>query len=62
MVEIKSLEKSYGKLKVLRGIDLSIRKGSLTAILGPNASGKTTIIKSILGMVIPDKEIGRAHV
>jgi len=55
MVEIKSLEKSFGKLKVLRGIDLSIRKGSLTAILGPNASGKTTIIKSILGLVIPDK-------
>lgn len=54
MVEIKSLEKSFGKLKVLRGVDLSIRKGSLTAILGPNASGKTTIIKSILGLVIPD--------
>jgi Cu-processing system ATP-binding protein len=55
MVEIKSLEKSYGKLKVLRGVNLSIRRGSLTAILGPNASGKTTIIKSILGLVIPDK-------
>jgi len=54
MVEIKNLEKSFGKLKVLRGVDLSIRKGSLTAILGPNASGKTTIIKSILGLVIPD--------
>jgi len=55
MVEIKSLEKSFGKLKVLRGVDLYIRRGSLTAILGPNASGKTTIIKSILGLVIPDK-------
>jgi len=54
MVEIKSLEKSYGKLKVLRGVDLTVSKGSLTAILGPNASGKTTIIKSILGLVIPD--------
>ncbi len=60
MVEIKSLEKSFGKLKVLRGVDLSIRKGSLTAILGPNASGKTTIIKSILGLVIPDS--GEIHV
>ncbi|HXH17976.1 MAG TPA: ABC transporter ATP-binding protein [Chitinophagales bacterium] len=55
MVEIKFLEKSFGRLKVLRGVDLIIRKGSLTAILGPNASGKTTIIKSILGLVIPDK-------
>ena len=55
MVEIKGLEKSFGKLKVLRGVDLSIHKGKLTAILGPNASGKTTVIKSILGLVIPDK-------
>lgn len=55
LVEIKSLEKSFGRLKVLRGIDLTIRKGSLTAIVGPNASGKTTIIKSILGLVIPDR-------
>ena len=54
MVEIKGLEKSFGRLKVLRGVDVQIKKGSLAAILGPNASGKTTIIKSILGMVIPD--------
>lgn len=54
MIEIKGLEKSFGKLKVLRGVDLNIRRGSLSAILGPNASGKTTIIKSILGLVIPN--------
>jgi len=54
MIQIKALEKSFGKLKVLRGVDLNIRRGSLSAILGPNASGKTTIIKSILGLVIPD--------
>ena len=54
MIEIKGMEKSFGKLKVLRGVDLKIKRGSLSAILGPNASGKTTIIKSILGLVIPD--------
>lgn len=54
MIEIKRLEKSFGKLNVLRGVDLKIKRGSLSAILGPNASGKTTIIKSILGLVIPD--------
>ena len=54
MVEINQLEKSFGRLKVLRGVDLKIKHGSVSAILGPNASGKTTIIKSILGMVIPD--------
>lgn len=54
MIEIKGLEKSFGKLNVLRGVDLKIKRGSLSAILGPNASGKTTIIKSMLGLVIPD--------
>lgn len=54
MIEIKGLEKSFGKLHVLRGVDLRIRRGTLSAILGPNASGKTTIIKSMLGLVIPD--------
>ncbi|GIV33368.1 MAG: hypothetical protein KatS3mg031_0903 [Chitinophagales bacterium] len=54
MVEIIGLEKSYGTLKVLRGVTFTLRPGILTAILGPNASGKTTLIKSMLGMVMPD--------
>ncbi|HFB99191.1 MAG TPA: ABC transporter ATP-binding protein [Phaeodactylibacter sp.] len=55
MIEIKDLHKKFGKVKVLKGIDLEINKGGIFAILGPNGSGKTTLIKSILGMVIPDK-------
>lgn len=39
---------------MLKGINLSLVKPGITAILGPNASGKTTLIKSVLGMVIPD--------
>ena len=61
MVSIKNLQKSFGKLTVLDGLDLNIQKGGIFAVLGPNGSGKTTLIKSILGMVIPDKgqvEIG----
>ncbi len=54
MVEIKDLYKTFGKNNVLNGVDLNITKGGIFAILGPNGSGKTTIIKSILGMVIPD--------
>jgi Cu-processing system ATP-binding protein len=54
MIEIKQLIKNYGKVKVLRELDLFIRAGGIFAILGPNGSGKTTLIKSILGMVIPD--------
>ncbi|MEY8847937.1 ABC transporter ATP-binding protein [Psychroserpens sp. XS_ASV72] len=54
MVEITDLQKAFGKNQVLNGIDLTINKGGIFAVLGPNGSGKTTIIKSVLGMVIPD--------
>jgi len=54
MLDIKNIHKSFKKNHVLKGIDLSIKKGGICAILGPNASGKTTLIKTILGMVVPD--------
>ena len=54
MIEIKQLIKNYGKVKVLKELDLEIRSGGIFAVLGPNGSGKTTLIKSILGLVIPD--------
>lgn len=55
MVEIRQLEKSFGKLSVLKGIDLKIPEGKICAVLGPNGSGKTTLTKCILGLVIPNK-------
>lgn len=55
MIKIKDLHKSFGKLQVLKGIDLDITNKGVFAVLGPNGSGKTTLIKCILGMVIPDK-------
>lgn len=54
IIQIKRLKKSFGKLEVLKGITCSFEKGMVVSVLGPNASGKTTLIKSILGMVIPD--------
>ena len=53
MIEIKGIQKNFGKLEVLKEFDFSLPIGKITAILGPNGSGKTTLIKSILGMVIP---------
>ncbi len=55
MIQIKQLEKSFGKNKVLKGVNLEVSKSGICAILGPNGSGKTTIIKTILGMVLPSK-------
>lgn len=54
MIKFKNLNKKFGKLEVLKDLNLEIRKGSINAILGPNGSGKTTLIKCLLGMVIPD--------
>lgn len=54
MIEIKGIKKRFGKLEVLKGFDFLLSKAKITAVLGPNGSGKTTMIKSILGLVIPD--------
>ena len=54
MIEIKELQKKFGKLEVLKNINLSCKKGECIALIGPNGCGKTTLIKSVLGMVIPD--------
>jgi Cu-processing system ATP-binding protein len=54
MIRIRALRKRYGRLDVLQGIDAEIPTGRVTAIVGPNAAGKTTLIKSILGLVRSD--------
>ncbi len=54
MIQVKNLEKSFGKFEVLKNISFNVEQGKITAIVGPNGSGKTTIIKSILGLVRPD--------
>jgi len=57
MIEIENINKSFGKLKVLDNVNLSCKKGECIALIGPNACGKTTLIKSILGMVISDSGV-----
>lgn len=55
MIEIKNISKKFGKLEVLNDINLTFNSGECIALIGPNGCGKTTLIKSILGMVIPSK-------
>jgi Cu-processing system ATP-binding protein len=55
MIEIKNLSKKFGKLEVLKDIQLQCNNGECIALIGPNGCGKTTLIKCILGMVLPDK-------
>ena len=54
MITAKDITKSFGKLKVLNNISLSCNKGETISLIGPNASGKTTFIKCLLGMVLPE--------
>lgn len=54
MIRIDQLNKAFKKNKVLQGISLEFSPGDITAVLGPNGSGKTTMLKCLLGMVVPD--------
>ncbi|MEW2247711.1 MULTISPECIES: amino acid ABC transporter ATP-binding protein [unclassified Streptomyces] len=47
MVDIRSVHKSFGPLKVLDGIDLQVRTGEVTVVLGPSGSGKSTLLRTI---------------
>ncbi|HJW29608.1 MAG TPA: ABC transporter ATP-binding protein [Saprospiraceae bacterium] len=53
MIDIRHVYKKFGKIQVLRDINLTCEAGQCIALIGPNACGKTTLIKCILGMVIP---------
>ena len=47
MIEINNIHKSFGQLEVLKGIDLSIKKGEIVSIVGPSGAGKTTLLQII---------------
>ncbi|WP_433296797.1 amino acid ABC transporter ATP-binding protein [Pseudonocardia sp. CA-142604] len=47
MVDLRGVHKSFGALEVLRGIDLTVRAGEVTVLLGPSGSGKSTLLRAI---------------
>ena len=59
MIVAKNITKKFGKLKALDNVSVTFSKGECIALLGPNGCGKTTLIKSLLGMVVP--ESGTIH-
>jgi len=54
LLEVRGLRKAYGGIKALQNVDLTVRPGSIVAVIGPNGSGKTTLFNLITGMVKPD--------
>jgi branched-chain amino acid transport system ATP-binding protein len=53
MLRVEGLQTSYGQSQVLFGVDLEVRRGEMVTLLGRNGMGKTTTIRSIMGMTAP---------
>ena len=55
IVEIKGLYFGRGERKIFSGMDINIRRGDVTAIMGPSGTGKTTLLRLITGQLVPDR-------
>tara|TARA_Y100000746_G_scaffold35673_1_gene26744 strand:+ start:2941 stop:3648 length:708 start_codon:yes stop_codon:yes gene_type:complete len=55
LLEVKSLNTYYGESHILRNVDLSVNKGEMVCLIGRNGVGKTTLLKSLIGLLRPKK-------
>ncbi len=60
-IHVRGLEKSYQQLKVLRGVDLEVARGSIFALLGSNGAGKTTVVKILSTLLKADAGTARVN-
>jgi ABC-2 type transport system ATP-binding protein len=60
MIELREIQKNYGKIEALRGISTEIQRGEIVGLLGPNGAGKTTAMKILVGYLLPSA--GRARI
>src|SRR4029077_18959677 len=60
VASLEGVNKNYGSVRALRGVDFRVRAGEVVALLGPNGAGKTTAVKLLLGLIQPNS--GRARV
>jgi len=67
MIEMRNIHKRFGQQVVLDGVDFSVREGETVALLGPSGTGKSVLLKHIIGLIRPDagtiivddKDVGR---
>ncbi|MEP9364448.1 ATP-binding cassette domain-containing protein [Nocardioides sp. CN2-186] len=60
-IRVQGIERSYGDLHVLRGVDLEVARGSIFALLGSNGAGKTTLVKILSTLLKPDAGSASVH-
>jgi heme exporter protein A len=53
LLEARGLQRSFGRIRILRGIDLSLGPGQALAVIGPNGAGKTTLLRLLAGLMRP---------
>ena len=58
-IQVHGLQKSFGKLQVLKGVDFDVARGSIFALLGSNGAGKTTIVRILSTLLKPDDGTAR---
>lgn len=61
IIEVKDLSFYYNGQEVLHDINLSVNQGDFVSIIGPNGGGKTTLVKLLLGLLVPDKGTVRVN-
>ena len=54
VASLEGVNKNYGNIRALRGVDFRVRAGEVVALLGPNGAGKTTAVKLLLGLIQPN--------
>ncbi|MBR6638192.1 MAG: amino acid ABC transporter ATP-binding protein, partial [Lachnospiraceae bacterium] len=55
MLEVKNIHKNFGEVQVLKGIDFTLEKGEVLAIIGSSGSGKTTLLRCLNFLERPDE-------
>ena len=55
MLSLNNIESAYGPIKAIRGVSLTVQQGEISTVLGSNGAGKTTILKTISGIIDPRK-------
>ena len=55
MLDVNDIHVSYGRLRALKGVSLSVRQGEIVCLIGPNGAGKSTTLAAIAGGVTPHR-------